>query len=262
MVRVHFEVDAADRSEDEAAILHQIGVDVPRTAPGVDFVRGAVAQRVLERVLFIRAVRSAASGYVQGMNDLLVPFLAVFLAEAAGASSAEGISAGLEAAPPGAVADAEADCYWALCKLLDRIQTHYTFAQPGIQEKLFAMGALVRRVDGRLGDHLVAEGLDYIQFAFRWVNCLLQREMPFGLCARLWDTYLAEGDEFADYLLYLLAAFLLHWSDTLRGLEFQDLVMFLQNLPTSSWGERELETILAKAHLLRSSFKGAGNHLL
>ena len=27
----------------------------------------------------------------------------------------------------------------------------------------------------------------------RWVNCLLIRELPFGLAMRLWDTYLAEG---------------------------------------------------------------------
>ena len=29
--------------------------------------------------------------------------------------------------------------------------------------------------------------------ARRWVNCLLIRELPFGLAMRLWDTYLAEG---------------------------------------------------------------------
>ena len=41
--------------------------------------------------------------------------------------------------------------------------------------------------------HLEAEGLQFMQFAFRWVNCLLLREVPFGLAVRLWDTYLSEG---------------------------------------------------------------------
>lgn len=41
--------------------------------------------------------------------------------------------------------------------------------------------------------HLEKEGLQFIQFAFRWVNCLLLREVPFALAVRLWDTYLAEG---------------------------------------------------------------------
>ena len=43
--------------------------------------------------------------------------------------------------------------------------------------------------------HLEKEGLQFIQFAFRWVNCLLLREVPFALAVRLWDTYLSEGCE-------------------------------------------------------------------
>lgn len=45
-------------------------------------------------------------------------------------------------------------------------------------------------MDADLADHLVREGVDYVQFAFRWVNCLLQREVPLALSLRLWDTYL------------------------------------------------------------------------
>lgn len=33
----------------------------------------------MERVLYIWALRHPASGYVQGINDLLTPFLVVFL---------------------------------------------------------------------------------------------------------------------------------------------------------------------------------------
>ena len=36
--------------------------------------------------------------------------------------------------------DVEADCYWCLCKVLDSIQDHYTFAQPGIQKICFRIG--------------------------------------------------------------------------------------------------------------------------
>jgi hypothetical protein len=45
------------------------------------------------------------------------------------------------------------------------------------------------------------EGVDFLQFAFRWVNCLLIREVPFDAALRLWDTYLAEGPGFADFLV-------------------------------------------------------------
>ena len=41
-------------------------------------------------MLYIRAIRYPASGYVQGLNDLVTPFLAVFIREACGASRASG----------------------------------------------------------------------------------------------------------------------------------------------------------------------------
>lgn len=45
------------------------------------------------------------------------------------------------------------------------------------------------------------EGIDFLQFAFRWVNCLLIREVPFAAALRLWDTYLAEGPHFNEFLV-------------------------------------------------------------
>lgn len=60
------------------------------------------------------------------------------------------------------------------------------------------------------------------------MNCLLIRELPFGLAMRLWDTYLAEGPRMKEFLIYVLAAFLITWSSTLRTMDFQDAIMFLQ----------------------------------
>ncbi|GFH14701.1 Rab-GAP TBC domain-containing protein, partial [Haematococcus lacustris] len=40
------------------------------------------------------------------------------------------------------VLSVEADCYWCLCKLVEGIQDHYTYAQPGIQRTVFQLQAL------------------------------------------------------------------------------------------------------------------------
>ncbi len=42
--------------------------------------------------------------------------------------------------------EVEADSYWCLCKLLEGIQDHYTYAQPGIQKAVYQMKELVRCV--------------------------------------------------------------------------------------------------------------------
>ncbi|KAI3470179.1 hypothetical protein Pfo_026842, partial [Paulownia fortunei] len=70
--------------------------------------------------------------------------------------------------------------------------------------------------------------------------------IPFHLVTRLWDTYLAEGDALPDFLVYIFASFLLTWSDKLQRLEFQEMVMFLQHLPTQNWTHLELETNVEK----------------
>lgn len=45
------------------------------------------------------------------------------------------------------------------------------------------------RIDGKLHDHLNAMMVEYLQFSFRWMNCLLMRELPLQCTIRLWDTY-------------------------------------------------------------------------
>ena len=69
-----------------------------------------------------------------------------------------------------------------------------------------------------------SEGLECIHFAVRWFNCLLIREFPFKLASRLWDTYIAEGDNFTEYIVYVAVALLLHFSDRLRRMDFQEVM--------------------------------------
>ena len=87
------------------------------------------------------------------------------------------------------------------------------------------------------------------------------REVPFSLAPRLWDTYIAEGADFADFLVYACAAFLLTWSTELKQLGLEDLVMRLQSPDTDAWGVEELEVVLSRAHMWRTMFRSASSHM-
>eukprot|EP00210_Caulerpa_lentillifera_P001052 g1015.t1 len=237
------------RTEEEIGALRQVVVDVPRTAPGVQILQTERLQKSLEHILYVWGIRHPASGYVQGINDLVTPFLIVFLSEHyEGPMECWDVSTLSEEA----LFDVEADSYWCLCKLLDSIQDHYTTAQPGIQKAVFKIRELIRRIDGATANHLDSHGIDFLQFAFRWVNCLLLRELPFSLAFRLWDTYLAEGSNFREFLVYICSCFLLHWSEMVKTLDFQDVVMLLQRPPTQEWSEQEIELVLSKAFICTS----------
>lgn len=49
----------------------------------------------------------------------------------------------------------EADSFWCTSKLLDGIQDNYTFAQPGIQQKVNDLKELMKRIDGNYYPHLL-----------------------------------------------------------------------------------------------------------
>jgi hypothetical protein len=67
------------RSDGEQSLLRQILVDAPRTCPGIPLFHTEFVQRSLERVLYVWAQRHPATGYVQGINDVAMPFYGVFL---------------------------------------------------------------------------------------------------------------------------------------------------------------------------------------
>ncbi|KAJ6089969.1 hypothetical protein N7467_005185 [Penicillium canescens] len=244
----------------DEAVWHQISIDVPRTSPHIPLYGYEATQRSLERILYVWAIRHPASGYVQGINDLVTPFWQVFL----GVYITDlNIEQGMDPGQlPRSVLDAvEADTFWCLTKLLDGIQDNYIYAQPGIHRQVRALRDLTMRIDSTLAKHLEQEGVEFMQFSFRWMNCLLMREMNIKNTIRMWDTYMAEEQGFSRFHLYVCAAFLVKWTDQLVKMDFQEVMMFLQALPTKDWTEKDIELLLSEAFIWQSLFQDSRAHL-
>ena len=107
---------------------------------------------------------------------------------------------------------------------------------------------LVNRIDNDLCEHLRGVGIEFMQFAFKWMNCLLLREFNLRCVMRLWDTYISEGDGgFEDFHVYVCAAFLCQFSVQLQSMEFDELFGFMQHIPTDEWTDIEIEVLLSQA---------------
>ncbi|XP_041347793.1 TBC1 domain family member 22B-like isoform X2 [Gigantopelta aegis] len=255
----YYETRYNDMHEDT---FRQILKDIPRMTTLAHLMKHKVVQQIFERILFIWAIRHPASGYVQGINDLVTPFFVVFLSEYI-SNDIEAENCDINELPKATLDIIEADSFWCTTKLLDGIQDNYTFAQPGIQMKVNALQELIKRIDAPLHKHLVSHNVEYLQFSFRWMNNLLMREIPLRCTIRLWDTYLSEVNGFADFHLYVCASFLVQFSsDILRERDFQGILMFLQNLPTRHWNNKEISEIMAEAYKLKYMFADAPNHLM
>ncbi|KAJ0396357.1 hypothetical protein ATCC90586_002256 [Pythium insidiosum] len=258
LLQQYYYIPDTDRGIKEQSTLRQILVDIPRTNAEVKLFQDERIHQCMERVLYTWAIRHPASGYVQGINDLLTPFLVVFLS----VFMEDPQHGDLSLVSDERLDEVEADSYWCLTKLLDGIQDHYTFAQPGLQRMVHRMEELVHRCDAELFKHIVEhEGVQFVQFAFRWMNCLLMREVPLNAIIRLWDTYLCEDSGFEGFHVYVCAAILMTFGEKLKTLEFQDLVLFLQHLPTQDWNEDEIDPLLSRAFILQTYFADSPSHL-
>lgn len=253
------------QEEKDTITWHQISIDIPRTNPHIKLYSYPVIQRSLERILYLWAVRHPASGYVQGINDICTPFFQVFLAAYVNTERANCIDIG-DIDPTGIPDEVfevvEADTYWCLTKLLDSIQDNYIHAQPGIIRQVNELKDLTNGIDSELVGHLEKEGIEFLQFSFRWMNCLLMRELNIIHIIRMWDTYLTEGSSgFSEFHVYVCAAFLVKWSDKIKEMDFQEIMIFLQSLPTKNWSEKDIELLLSEAYMLQTLYKNASAHL-
>ena len=89
------------------------------------------------------------------------------------------------------------------------------------------------------------------------------REVSLKCVIRMWDTYMSEPDGFSEFHLYVCAAFLAKWSEKLRKMEFADIMMFIQSLPTETknWDDKDVELLLSEAYMWKSLFHNSPSHL-
>eukprot|EP00527_Entomoneis_sp_CCMP2396_P006143 CAMPEP_0198143966 /NCGR_PEP_ID=MMETSP1443-20131203/12203_1 /TAXON_ID=186043 /ORGANISM="Entomoneis sp., Strain CCMP2396" /LENGTH=424 /DNA_ID=CAMNT_0043807279 /DNA_START=56 /DNA_END=1327 /DNA_ORIENTATION=+ len=250
----HYDIPDDTRTQQEQETLRQVLVDVPRTAPEVPLFRNDRIRRSLSRLLYIWAMRHPASSYVQGINDLTTPLIVVFLSDYYdGGDVLDGHV--MNQLTDEQLNEVEADVYGCLTNLLVGIQDHYTSDQPGVQRMVMRLEELVNRIDSDLCQHFADTGIEFIQFSFKWMNCLLLREFELPSVVRLWDTYISEKESgFEGFHVYVCAAFVCQFSAQLQSMNFDDLFAFMQDMPTSDWGDTEIEMLLSQAYVLSTLF--------
>ena len=248
-----------ESTEIELKTKKQIKLDLVRSTTEVPFLFHETAQDIMERVLFLWALRHPASGYVQGINDLIVPLFVIMLSEYSPLTTNEVFDDISEED----LKNCEADLYWCLSLLLENVQDHYTSNQSKIFDQLKTMKQMIIKIDEQLYKHFEECNVECYHFAFRWFNCFLLREMSLEKGLRLWDTYLSDedGNGFSTYHLYVCIAIIEFYSDKLLNMEFAEMLQFLQNIPSKEWTKSDFEELLSKAFVLYKSYANAQSHL-
>jgi hypothetical protein len=83
---------------------------------------------------------------------------------------------------------------------------------------------------------------------------MLLRMFNANVGVRLFDTYIACEGGFPELMVFLFIAIVEKFAKKLLGMRFEDLMAFLQNLPTREWDESDIEMVIAEAYCYQTIF--------
>lgn len=257
--------------------LQKIRIDVDHMAgPGLEIFSDERVKGCLERILYLESAHSKSSQFSIGLSDLTMPlFLAFLSGYFMGKDMSRGVN--MDEVSDEMLEEVEADVYWCYTKLLAAIHDRYSSDKPILHNMILLLEEVVHRVDPELHAHLKLYGVEFLWFSFKWMNCFLVREMNPSCALRLWDTCICEEDPkefswtrskkklcgFDSFYVYICAALLQRIrEDILRRTNFEDILEFLQNLPTKTWNTEEIEVLMSQAFVWKSAFFGSERQLL
>lgn len=246
--------------QNDSVILETVKLirrDILRTLPDSLIFRNGLVQKAMVRALTIYSIRHPSNLYSQGMNDILAPIFSVFLADYFGVTHSQ-----LQSNPSilektkgdDWILTPEADAYHCFSLLLSGMKANYVKGFEGVTESLKKMKLLISKADKDLFIHLEKNEVEIFHFCFRWLFCLLLREVPLPLAVKLVDYYLVEEYPPNELCLYLALALLLRYSKKVKDLQREQIIIYLQSLPTQGWGEQDVQLLVSEAFTLRVFF--------
>nr|XP_043628389.1 small G protein signaling modulator 1-like isoform X2 [Erigeron canadensis] len=170
-VTSHVRTRSQDRVSDWLWTLHQIVVDVVRTDSHLEFYEDTKNLARMSDILAVYAWIDPATGYCQGMSDLLSPFIVLF--------------------------EDNADAFWCFEMLLRRMRENFKMeGTTGVMKQLEALWHILEHVDREMFAHLSQIGAESLHFAFRMLLVLFRRELSFSEVLCMWEMmWAADFDE-------------------------------------------------------------------
>ncbi|GMI78679.1 hypothetical protein like AT2G43490 [Hibiscus trionum] len=151
--------------------LHRIVVDVVRTDSHLQFYEDKENVARMFDILAVYALADPATGYCQGMSDLLSPFVVIF--------------------------EDNADAFWCFEMLIRRMRDNFQMEGPtGVMKQLQALWHILELTDREIFAHLSKIGAESLHFAFPMLLVLFRRELSFDDTLRMWEMmWAADFDE-------------------------------------------------------------------
>lgn len=216
-------------------LRHQIQIDVVRISPIYKKYHGVDYTLVFTNVLAILALQRPYIGYLQGMADLVVPFLHLHCLS--------------PASQPADLVATQSTVFYCLNSLLNRLQSGLFDLQAQL---LVRLEALLERADSDLILHIRAVGLELHMVCFRWFSCIFIREFALNVWYRLFDALLC--DDLEDFVVFFAAALLIWFRTRVLAGDMPSIVLLMQNLQQEDLTVEHVETLIGSANYLKGEY--------
>ncbi|KAK4254827.1 hypothetical protein QN277_007914 [Acacia crassicarpa] len=151
-----------DRVSEWLWTLHRIVVDVVRTDSHLEFYEDTRNLARMSDILAVYAWADPATGYCQGMSDLLSPFVVLF--------------------------EDDADAFWCFEMLIRRMRENFQMEGPiGVMRQLQALWHVLELTHREIFVHLSRIGAESLHFAFPMLLVLFRRELSFKEALSMWE---------------------------------------------------------------------------
>lgn len=214
---------------------HQIFIDIKRVSTKHRIFKDIDLSYVYMNILSISAAKRPKIGYVQGMCDLLIPFITIYMKEVI-------INDYNLNNSKIALLNAESHVYACFDALMDKIGHNICKMQDNLINRL---KRLLKKRDKKVFDHFKNIDLDIHFFVFRWFNCLFIREFKMDEWFRIFDSMLSS--EVDEFLVHFALSLIVSMRAQVVEMDFSEVVSCMQNLQ-----EREIDVcdIITKAVFL------------
>lgn len=148
----------------------------------------------------------------------------------------------------------EADVYWCVSKMIESVTSNYTQGFDGLRQAYSKVEELLLRIDQELYEHFKKEKIDLFALSFRSISTMLLRLFAPAVGIRLFDTYISYEGNYPQLMLFLFIAIIQKFAKRLLASKFEELMAFLQNLPTKQWSSSDLQMLIAEAYCYMKIF--------
>jgi len=259
-------LDHLKHYEIKGETVHQIEIDIQRINPSCRIFGGYNASYVYRNILLVISREYPEIGYIQGMADLISPFICLLQASFRANNEAvreavRGIDHELNSdcglnrdgksfAISRSAEEAEALTYslvkFLVSKMIRHLHNYYKVLLEELEQVL-------SRLFPSLLSHLALNGVTLHTICFRWFSCLFLREFNLSSWYRIFDSMIS--DDFDDFLVFFAAA-LLSWHQKrilLHNLE--GIMLMMQNIQKDEFTAESIEELIGNTNYLRRIYK-------